>query len=202
MVGDTHGVVTWTIEGADKAKFRIRAKTGVLRLRSPLNFEDPQDSDKDNVYEVTVRVTDEDGNTGTQDITVTVTNVDTVKIQRIGEKAYEESKTLRFDLFRFSGSSKKEKVTFNWSTLPDDGAYPAGTNDYEVVKGESEEIPARSVGEYYYTPIKNDQIDEPDETVRIRLTDLSDGVTDDAVFVDSDGNVITSGVLEFVVTHS
>ena len=200
--GDTpHGVVTWTIEGADKKFFRIRAKIGELRLRSPLNFEDPQDSDQDNIYEVTVRVTDEDGNTGTQDLTLTVTNVDTVQIQRVGAKAYEESKSLRFDLIRVSGTSKKEKVTLNWSTMPDDtGLYPADGNDYRFVQDESEEIPSRSVGEYFETLIKNDLIDEPDETVKIRLSDLSDGVTDDAVFVGSDGNVITSGVLEFVVT--
>ena len=39
------------------------------------DFESPVDDDTDNIYEVTVRVTDADDNTATQAITVTVTDV-------------------------------------------------------------------------------------------------------------------------------
>ncbi|NDB95293.1 MAG: hypothetical protein EBZ78_03915 [Verrucomicrobia bacterium] len=60
--------------GADADKFWIDSGTGVLTFLSAPNFESPTDAGADNVYNVTVQVTD--GTlTGTKDIAVTVTNV-------------------------------------------------------------------------------------------------------------------------------
>ena len=66
--------------GADQALFEIGATAGELTFKSAPNFEDPQDSDTDNGYEVTVQATSGAGTrvmTATQTITVTVTDVDT-----------------------------------------------------------------------------------------------------------------------------
>ena len=43
---------------------------------SPPNFEMPGDADEDNTYELTVGARDADGNRGTKDVEVKVTNVD------------------------------------------------------------------------------------------------------------------------------
>ncbi len=72
--GLTAGDVLWTVEGDDAALFAIDSDTGRLALAAQ-NFEQPADMDKDNEYEVTVRVTDEDGATGSQAVAVTVTDV-------------------------------------------------------------------------------------------------------------------------------
>ena len=70
---DAIGTVTWTKEGADAGDFTIDSMTGVLTLPSQ-NYESPQDADRDNDYEVTVKATDADNNVGRHSITVTVTN--------------------------------------------------------------------------------------------------------------------------------
>ncbi len=68
------GVVTWTKSGTDAADFGIVGTTGVLSMVAR-DHEDAADDDEDNVYEVTVTVTDEDGITGSVSITLTVANV-------------------------------------------------------------------------------------------------------------------------------
>ena len=65
--------------GADQALFAIDGTTGALTFAAAPDFEDPQDSDTDNVHEVTVQATsgaDAREKTATQTITVTVTNAD------------------------------------------------------------------------------------------------------------------------------
>jgi hypothetical protein len=62
------------VGGADAAFFTIDSETGILSFLSAPDFEDPQDSDGDNEYEVTVQIL-ADGLAGTQIITVTVVNV-------------------------------------------------------------------------------------------------------------------------------
>jgi hypothetical protein len=60
--------------GVDAAKFTIDANSGVLQFVSAPDFENPTDSGANNVYNLTVRVSD-GTNTDTQSIAVTVTNV-------------------------------------------------------------------------------------------------------------------------------
>ena len=66
--------ITWGLSGVDAGDFAI-SETGVLTFRNVPDYEDPADSDDDNVYVVTVEATDEDGETGRQEVTVTVTNL-------------------------------------------------------------------------------------------------------------------------------
>ena len=66
--------VTWSIAGTDAARFSID-ENGELSFRSSPNYEAPNDANKDNVYEVTVRASD--GNlmpTLNVEVTVTDTN--------------------------------------------------------------------------------------------------------------------------------
>ena len=66
--------ITWGLSGVDAGAFAI-SETGVLTFRNVPDYEGPADSDDDNVYEVTVEATDEDGETGRLEAEVTVTNV-------------------------------------------------------------------------------------------------------------------------------
>ena len=72
--------VTWSLSGADASKFEITG-TGATRtlafLANP-DYESPGDSGANNVYEVTVVVTDTESNTDEQDVTVKVTNVEEI----------------------------------------------------------------------------------------------------------------------------
>ncbi|MCG8485908.1 MAG: cadherin repeat domain-containing protein, partial [Chromatiales bacterium] len=63
------------IGGSDAGLFNIDADTGALNFLVAPNFEAPADVGEDNVYELTVEVTDASGGTATQNITITVTDV-------------------------------------------------------------------------------------------------------------------------------
>ncbi|MCA1539953.1 VCBS repeat-containing protein [Bradyrhizobium sp. NBAIM32] len=71
--------LTYAITGGeDASKFVINADTGALSFASAPNFEAPTDADGDNVYRVTVQVSDGSGATNTQAVAVTVTDVDDI----------------------------------------------------------------------------------------------------------------------------
>ncbi len=73
---DTRQTLTYSIAGgADAAKFTINSATGALSFVSAPNYESPTDSGGNNVYDVTVQVSDGKGGTATQAIAVTVTSV-------------------------------------------------------------------------------------------------------------------------------
>ena len=68
--------ITYSISGgADAKKFSIDGNTGELRFKNAPNFEKPQDSNKDNIYEVQVKATNDSGASTTQDMRVTVKDV-------------------------------------------------------------------------------------------------------------------------------
>ena len=72
--GDASSTLSYSISGgADSAKFAINSTTGALTFVSGPDFENPTDSDTNNTYVVTVRVSD-GTNTADQTITVTVTD--------------------------------------------------------------------------------------------------------------------------------
>ena len=66
------------MSGADASKFDITTNGAMRTLSFKANpdFESPGDSGRNNVYEVTVKVIDSEGNSDEQDVTVKVTNVE------------------------------------------------------------------------------------------------------------------------------
>lgn len=58
---DDHPVTYSITGGGDAARFRIDATTGELRFTRQPDFQDPQDADRDNVYEVIIEASDGQG---------------------------------------------------------------------------------------------------------------------------------------------
>ena len=71
--------------GADAAKFSIDSSTGVLTFATAPDYESPTDSGSDNVYEVTVEASDGAGGTDSQNISVSVTDVNEFDITAIND---------------------------------------------------------------------------------------------------------------------
>jgi VCBS repeat-containing protein len=71
---DGTGTLTWTLDGTDKALFSIIAGSGAVSFRTVPNFEAPRDAGADNVYNITVIVSDGTASTE-QAVAITVTNV-------------------------------------------------------------------------------------------------------------------------------
>lgn len=70
------GLMYSVFGGNDGDAFSIDPGVGALSFKEAPDFENPTDQDGDNVYEVNVRVTDSDGLTDTQAISVKVGDVD------------------------------------------------------------------------------------------------------------------------------
>ncbi len=66
--------IAWSTSGPDRNEFAI-GNSGELSFAGPPNFESPTDADGNNEYQVTVEATDDDFNTASLDITITVTNL-------------------------------------------------------------------------------------------------------------------------------
>ena len=65
------GAITWSLSGTDQGVFDI--SSGVLTFDDPPDYENPVDSNTDNVYQVTVRASD-GSLTASRNVTVTATN--------------------------------------------------------------------------------------------------------------------------------
>ena len=78
MTADPVASLKWSLSGADASKFDISVTTPMrtLTFKDAPDYESPVDSNRDNVYEVTVVVRDSAGNTDEQAVTVKVTNME------------------------------------------------------------------------------------------------------------------------------
>lgn len=76
ITGTPIGSLTWSLGGADQVEFNINSGTGVVTLVAQ-DYESPSDANVDNVYEVRITATDEDGNSATEDWIVTITDDNT-----------------------------------------------------------------------------------------------------------------------------
>ena len=65
--------ISWSLRGTDRNDFDI-SSSGVLTFDETPDYEDPDDRNRDNEYEVTVRASDGNGGSDDRDVTVTVTN--------------------------------------------------------------------------------------------------------------------------------
>ena len=63
------------VGGADSSLFAIDPNTGELTFNNAPDFENPLDANTDNIYEVQVEAEDEFGETSTQDLSITVNDV-------------------------------------------------------------------------------------------------------------------------------
>ena len=68
--------ITYSLSGDDQAQFSIGTSNGELQFKSSPAYDDPQDSDKDNVYEVQISASDS-SSSSSMAVTVTVTEAGT-----------------------------------------------------------------------------------------------------------------------------
>ena len=109
--GPDADMATWMLEGADALDFTITG--GVLAFTAPPDFENPADADTDNVYEVTVEA-DDGTYMDTQDVTVTVTNVDEPGAVNLSSQAPVEGTALTASLTDDDGEITG--MTWQWAS--------------------------------------------------------------------------------------
>jgi hypothetical protein len=100
--------VTWSIVGGnDQGQFQVTSDGAIIFVAAP-DYESPSDSDRNNIYVLTVQAADAGGNKSTQTISVTVLNVD--ELQR---KLNEIGSRLRQNLRDHAFGSLSSMLAFN-----------------------------------------------------------------------------------------
>ena len=119
------GEIAWSVSGADAADFEISEAGGVLTFREPPDFDDPDDSDADNEYLVTVVARDDQFNSAELAVTVTVTELN--EAPEIAETPANTDITVRENsegaLFDYSATDPEDtsaEITL-WSVRGTDG---------------------------------------------------------------------------------
>ena len=143
--------ITWTLSGADSSKFNITdtGATRTISFKDDANFESPADSDGNNVYDVTVVVTDTDGNTDSQAVMVKVTNVEEMGVitlstlqPRVGflvtatldDPDNVDVESLEWQWYR-GGTieiTDVNSITFNPTSIPDTECDATNTNNCSI----------------------------------------------------------------------
>ncbi|MEQ9407984.1 MAG: cadherin domain-containing protein [Fuerstiella sp.] len=179
--------------GADAAAFSIDASTGALNFVSSPDFETPADVGGDNIYNVTVHVSDGAGGTDTQDISVTVTDVN-------DDPVFTSAALVNVP----------ENQSFVTTVAATDDDLPAQTVEYSITGGADSTMFALNptTGDLVFISPRN--FEAPTDTnsdnvyeVNITATDGNGGVTVQAMQVtvtDENDNtpVITPGQSLFV----
>ena len=124
---DDEDTLTFSISGgADKDTFSIDPASGVLAFTSAPNFEAPIDADADNIYEVTVQVSDGEL-TDSQAISVEVTDANEAPVIQEGS-TISPSFMLRLSLTLHAVDPEGDTLTWEILTPPEHGtAMGSGT---------------------------------------------------------------------------
>ena len=178
------GIITWSVTGTDAHAFIITSDSrgrGVLTFTGPPDFEDPTDSNSDNVYEITVVATDEQGLTDSFDVTVTVTNhaesVEPTISTRRPPAAYRENGTATVYNFR---ASDPQRGPIAWSRTGTDASAFALSDSGELtfVSPPDFESPSDSdlQNDYELTVVATDEDSHSDRLAfTITVTDVNEG---------------------------
>ena len=128
--------LTWTIpSGADTDQFTL-GSTGVLAFSAAKDYEIPDDANGDRTYEVTVQVSDDNNNTATATLEVTVENViELTTLAGPEDIEYAENQAVR--VATYTASSDEDRAGIAWILGGDDAEHfsidtPAGVLRFHI----------------------------------------------------------------------
>ncbi|MFC1234933.1 hypothetical protein [Vibrio sp. F74] len=126
-----NGAITWSVRGNDAGKVTINSSTGVVTMIGR-NYEVPEDNGNNNVYNITLRATDNDGNNTDKAFTITVKDVkesSTITLGNIQNESVDEGTAFTSKTPTVSGNIGK--VT--WSVSGSDASHVSINSSTGVV---------------------------------------------------------------------
>ena len=167
----------WSTSGRDGGDFTI-SESGELTFRNPPNFEGPADSNRDNVYEMTVRASD-GRYYGTLDVTVTVQAVDESPEFRSGSQdsfVYKENGTSAIYTYRATDPEGAD-VSWGWSGADSSAFIVSESGVLSFVNPPDYESPTDSDSDNVYE-LTVEASDEQPSTTRLEVTVTVTNLTD------------------------
>ena len=203
---DPAGGVTWSVEKDDASLFTIDPDTGVLAL-SAKDFEYPADQGIDNIYKTDVRVIDEDGNTATQEVQVTVTDIKFAEIDvNISRCCHDDPKQGPYGAVEGEDIQVTLQPTFiqttpvslKWVTAEDTkGANRADATDYTpsetptAITWPEGTAGTKGAARSFTISTTEDEQFEAAETFRLSFTEGRTGTTSEVTFNFQDAGAST-----------
>ena len=173
----TIDVINWRTSGTDGGDFTI-SQSGELSFRSTPDYERPADSNRDNVYLVTVQVSD-GRNYGSLDVTVTVTDQNESNPVVSGRDTLSVRENTTSTLYTYRARDMDRNAEIMWSvrgadsddfTISDKGELSFGSNP-------DHEQPADSNRDNVYeiTVVASDGSNEGVLDVDVTVTEVNEG---------------------------
>ena len=127
--------ITWSLGGTDADQLSIGATSGVLTFNAPPNFEDAQDTDTNNKYQVTVTATDngEPNMSSTLNVTVTVTNVDEPGAIGTITGSAQVGQELTAGIVTDPDGVVADSITWQWQSADDDSDIDSATESTYIL---------------------------------------------------------------------
>ena len=110
----------WSVSGRDGGDFVIDTVSGALAFRNTPDYDRPADSDRDNIYEVTIRAHDSRAY-GNLNVTVIVTNVNESAPAVTGRTSHTVRENTASAIYTYRAADADLNDTIAWSTGGDDG---------------------------------------------------------------------------------
>ena len=171
------GTVSWDKEGADANLFGIDPSGGTLTLDRQ-DYESPSDADRDNVYAVTVKAVDSDGNADAQALRVTVTDereISTVRVSGLSSDLVTENQAWTSPVPEVTGGigsvtwSRHGEDAGDFTIDVDTGVLTLPAQDYELPRDADRD------NTYLVTAIATDADDnQGEQSIEVTVTDVDD----------------------------
>ena len=120
---ETPDTLTYSITGTDAALFNVDAANGDLSFKTAPDYEDAQDSNKDNVYRFNLISTDDGGMTAKQAIEVEVDDVSAALTMSLSSTTVNEGVTGVVVTPTLTNDDSSNDVTFTFNGGDDDGLF-------------------------------------------------------------------------------
>ena len=165
---DASDTLTWSVESADDGSFFEISSGGALSFANAPDFEDKQDAGADNVYNVTVSVTDAGGMSATRAVAVTVTNINeapeiTTVLSTYTAFNVDENTGTAVVIKTYEATDVDASTTLTWSLEGNDsGDFTITTNTQGQGELKFARVPNHEI------PADADTMNDYDVTVKVR----------------------------------
>ena len=147
---DSQDVLIYSLSGADSALFSVGTSSGQISMgaSTALDFEFPEDSDGDNVYEMTVQVSDGKNAAGNADTSVDDTIDVTIRVTDVNEPPEFDGSSVSFEIGENTAATtnignpvaatdpESDALTYSLSGA-DAGLFSIGTSNGQISIGAS-----------------------------------------------------------------
>ena len=175
---DPEGVTdtfTWSLSGDDAADFVLHPSSGSLVFAEDPDYDDPADADQNNVYEITVEVTDGDLSSSIN-VEVTVTNIDEPLVIN-GDATITKAEGFAGTLDTYTASDPEGVTAFTWSLAGvdrDDFTLNAGVLAFAQTPDYDNPTDANRDNVYAVTVRANDGANTVDFPVEVTVTNIDE----------------------------